>query len=151
MVDPNPTAPVTIGGIAFGSSAGPITANTPHPPRVPTVGDIWYIMDGGVKWEYELLDYDITYAGLWTTSTINPLNGQKQLCPLDTHSITSLLTFERSKFDFKVTFSYGDLPPAVDKKKYPHTCARCQEPAYVGFNSIDCSNKFCGQEVTITV
>lgn len=28
----------------------------------------------------------------------------------------------------------------VNLKDYPHVCPNCRNPAYIGFNSIDCSN-----------
>ena len=32
----------------------------------------------------------------------------------------------------------------VTLKDYPHTCPNCKSPAYIGFNSIDCSNNCKG-------
>jgi len=29
--------------------------------------------------------------------------------------------------------------------EYPHTCPRCQSPAYVGLKQVDCSNPTCGK------
>jgi hypothetical protein len=31
----------------------------------------------------------------------------------------------------------------ADPDKYPHKCTLCGRPAYVGLNSIECSNKKC--------
>ena len=30
-----------------------------------------------------------------------------------------------------------------DEEKYPHTCPKCQHPAFIGLNNVSCSNKEC--------
>jgi hypothetical protein len=35
--------------------------------------------------------------------------------------------------------------PKKDLSRYPHRCPKCQSPAYLGFNSIECSKDGCGR------
>jgi len=46
-------------------------------------------------------------------------------------------------FDYDCVFLNRTLclGPVVSLANYPHKCPSCGEPAYIGFNSIDCSGK----------
>jgi hypothetical protein len=60
-------------------------------------------------------------------------------------NVRTKLFFYKDRFkelNFVGYFDTSNLiaKPTIDLNKYPHKCPTCSLPAYIGFNSIDCSN-----------